>query len=265
MAVAVIGPAQRQDLALAASGQEKQTHGRDRKRTPPLMGAERCGQAPEFPVGEKALSALAAVAPDALAGIGVPRSQAHPFRFPHDDGQHRHGPVGRDRRRTKRGEPVPDVLPIDPGDLAPGEIRQNLVLQIGPVDGERSGFPDPLVAPEHNLRDPLEQRFPGIGGQPLAAPDRAKHFARADTRLTGGHRFGAANGLPDPLPAILAVDEELLPAVGRHPDAEAYELSVANLAHGLAGLQHPDARFGNGLPCHALFSRVRITAGKRQS
>ena len=90
----------------------------------------------------------------------------------------------------ERGEPVPDVLPIDPGDLAALEIRQDLVLQIGPVDGERSGFPDPLVAPEHDLRDPLEQRFLGIGGQALAAPDRGKHLARADTRLAGGHGFG---------------------------------------------------------------------------
>ena len=80
------------------------------------MGRQPRRQTAHLLVRQETRSPLAAIAPDAQAGVGALRAKAHGFGLPHDDGEHRHGPVGGDWGRAERGEPVADIPPIDVGD-----------------------------------------------------------------------------------------------------------------------------------------------------
>ena len=85
-----------------------------------------------------------------------------------------HGPVRGDRRCAEGREPVPDIPPVDVGDLPTLEAGQDLVLQIAPVDMKGSRLPEPRVPVEHCLGDGLEDGLVGIAGQVLSAPDRGE-------------------------------------------------------------------------------------------
>ena len=96
-----------------------------------------CGQsrrqAADLLVGEKPLTPLAAIAPDAPAGVGALGPEPRHLGLAHDDRQDRHRPVCRDRGGAERGEPVKHLAAVDPRDRAAGEMRQNLPLEIPPV------------------------------------------------------------------------------------------------------------------------------------
>ena len=250
MTLAVVGPAERQDLALAASRQQEEPDDGDLLRTPICVGREYRGQAAHLVVGQEARAALAAIAPDAQAGVGALRPKAHGFRLPHDDGEHRHGPVGGNRRGAQRGEPVADIAAVDAGDLPSVEAGQDLVLQVASVDIERSRLPEPSVSFEHGLGDGFEELLGGIAGWVLSAPDRGERSDRAGPRLAHTHGRGVADDLPDAFSPMLAMDEEPLAARGEHPDAEAPELAVADVVGGPARPQHLDAGVGEDDPGH---------------
>ena len=74
--------------------QQQEADGGGLKRPAVFIRGESCGQSTKLVVGQESLAPLAAVASDALAGVGALEPKAHGFRFPHDDGEHRHGPVG---------------------------------------------------------------------------------------------------------------------------------------------------------------------------
>ena len=136
MPLPVVGPAEHQDLALAASRQQEEPdHGDLLGLTCPHGADSVAGQAAYLVVGQEARPPLAAVAPDAPAGVGALRPKTHGFRLAHDDGEHRHGSVRRDRRRAERSEPVPDIPPID------------VVDPRGPRNGAGSGFSDSTGSP----------------------------------------------------------------------------------------------------------------------
>ena len=208
-------------------------------------------QAPELVVGQEALPPFPAIAPDAPAGVGALGTKAHRFRLPHDDGEHRHGAIGRDRGSAERGEPVADLPTVDVCDRASREARQDLVAQVAPVHLERSHLPDPLVAFEHGLGDGHEEGIAGVTRRILSLPDRCQHRAGAAPRLTDAHGVGIPDDLPDALAAMLAVHEEALAARGQDADAEAGELAVAGVVCGLAGLERPDAGVGEGGSGHS--------------
>ena len=88
--LAVVGPAERQDLALAASRQQEEPDDGDLLRTPICVGRQSRGQAAYLLVGQEARASLAAVASDAQAGVGALGPKTHGFRLPQDDGEHRH-------------------------------------------------------------------------------------------------------------------------------------------------------------------------------
>ena len=67
---------------------------------------------------------------------------------------------------------------MDVGDLPSLEAGQDLVLQVAPVDVERSRLPKPPIALEHGLGDSLEERLGGIAGRVLSAPDRGERSDR---------------------------------------------------------------------------------------
>ena len=75
MALPVVRPSQRQDLALAASGQQKKADDGDPFRRPALMRRQRRRQASDLPVRQEALPAPTTISPDAPAGVGVFRPQ----------------------------------------------------------------------------------------------------------------------------------------------------------------------------------------------
>ena len=151
----------------------------------------------------------------------------------------------------------------------PPKYGRSWFLQIVPVNRERPGLPDPLETPERNLGDRLEQRVLRLDRQALAAPDRGEHLDRAQARLADGHRPGTAEDLPNAFSPILAVDEKTLLARGQHPDAEALELAVTNVADGLAGLEHLHARLGERPLGHEFLStyvqRPRNRGMRKQS
>ena len=208
MAFPVVGPAERQDLALAASREQEEADDGGLLRIPLGMGRQPLGQPANLLVGQEPLAPLPAIAPDAAAGVGPLRAKAHRFRLLHDDGEDRHGPVGRDRRRAQGGEPVSDVLPVDLVDRATGEVRQDLLAQIAPVHIGGPWLPDPFVSLEHGLGNGLQQRLVGPERYGPAPADRGHHLGGAGPRLADGHGRGIANNLPDALSSMLAMDEK---------------------------------------------------------
>ena len=181
--LAVVGPAECQDLALAASRQQEEPDDGDLLRTPICVGRQSRGQAAYLLVGQEARASLAAVASDAQAGVGALGPKTHGFRLPQDDGEHRHGAVGGDRGRAQRCEPVPDVPAVDVGDLSSLEAGQDLVLQVAPVDIERSRLPEPPVSFENGLGDGLEEGLGGIAGRVLSTSDRGESSHGTSTVL----------------------------------------------------------------------------------
>ena len=208
------------------------------------MGRQCCGQAANLVVGQEVLPPFPAIAPDAPAGVGALGTKAHRFRLPHDDGEHRHGAIGRDRGSAERGEPVADLPAVDVGNRASREARQDLVAQVVPVHLERSRLPDPLVALEHDLSGGLEEGLAGMRRRILPSPDRGQHLVCATPCLPDAHGVGISDDLPDALAALLAVDEEALAARGQDADAEGGELAVAGVVCGFAGPERCDASGG---------------------
>ena len=80
-------------------------------------------------------------------------------------------------------KPVPNILPVDVGDLPSVEAGQDLVLQVAPVDIERSGLPEPPVSLEHGLGDGLEEGLSGIAGRVLSTSDRGESSHGTRPRL----------------------------------------------------------------------------------
>ena len=247
----VVGPLERQDLALAASGQQEKAGRRDLQG--PLVGVcnEACRQTAYLVVGQEPFASPPAIAPDAPARIGTLGPQAHSLRLPHNDGEHRHRPVRGDRRRAQRRKPVPHLLPVDVGDGASGEIRQDLVPEVSAVHTEGSRLPDPLVVPEHGLGDGLEEGFVGPARHILPPADRGQHLAGAASRFPHVQRPGIADDFPDAFASMLAVDEKAFAARGQHPDAEALELGVSDVEGRLAWKERPHTGHGEGDSRHA--------------
>ena len=234
VALAIVGPAQGHDFALAAPGEQKKANDRDLKRTPGGMGRQPLRQPADLVIGQETLASLPAVPPDAAAGVGPLGPKAHPFRLPHDDGKHRHGPVGGDRCRAERSEPVPDLPRVDVGDRAAGEMRQQLAPQIAAVRTERSRLPDPLVTLEHGLGDGLEAGLAGPRRRALASPDCREYPGCVRPRINGVRGRGVADDLPNAFYSVLTMDEVALAARGQHPHAEAFQLAVADIVGGPA-------------------------------
>ena len=90
MPLAVVVPAERQDLALAAPRQQEEADHGDLLRGSLCMCRQSCRQVAYLLVRQKARAPLAAVASDAQAGVGALGPKTHGFRLPHDDGEHRH-------------------------------------------------------------------------------------------------------------------------------------------------------------------------------
>ena len=242
--LAVVRPAERQDLTLAASGEKEKAHDRHLLRMPPLVGRQSRREAADLIVRQEALAPFAAVAPEAQTGIGALRPESHRLGLAHDDGEHRHRPVGRHRRGAQRGEPVGNVLPVDIGDLAPREMGQKLVPEIAPVDIEGSRLPDALVTLERGLRDSLEEGLSRLAWQLLPEVDRGDDFHRPRARLAYIHGCGVAHDLPDAFATVLAMDEEALASGGQDAEAEAAQLAVTDIVGDLAGLERADAGVG---------------------
>ena len=186
---------------------------------------EACRQTAYLVVGQEPFASPPAIAPDAPARIGTLGPKAHPLRLPHDDGEHRHRPVRGDRRRAQRRKPVPHLLPVDVGDGASGEIRQDLVPEVAAVHIEGSRLPDPLVVPEHGLGDGLEEGFVGPARHILPPADRGQHLAGAASCFPHMQRSGIADDFPDAFAPMLAVDEKAFAARGQHPDAKPLSLA----------------------------------------
>ena len=239
MPLPVVGPAERQDLALAASGQQEEPDHGDLPWRAIRMRRQPRGQPAHLAVRQEARAPLAAVAPDAQAGVGALGPKTHGFRLPQDDGEHRHGAVGGDRGRAQRCEPVPDVPPVDVGDLPSLEAGQDLVLQVAPIDIERSRLPEPSVALEHGLGDGLEEGLGGIAGRVLSTPDRGESSHGTRPRFVHAHSGCVAEDLPDSVSPMLGMDEEAFAAGGQDPDTEASEFAVANVVGDLAGSKRP--------------------------
>ena len=64
------------------------------------------------------------------------------------------------------------LAPIDVGDLPSLEARNDLVLQVAPVDVERSRLPERPVSFEHGFGDGVEEGLGRIAGRLLSAPRR---------------------------------------------------------------------------------------------
>ena len=124
------------------------------------------------------------------------------------------------------------------------EAGQDLVLQVAPVDIERSRLPEPPVSFEHGLGDGLEEGLAGFAGYFPAAPDRGEYPGSTGPSLADIHCRGVADDLPDALPLMLAVDEETFAARGQDADTEAPELGVADVVWGLAGAERPNPGVG---------------------
>lgn len=108
------------------------------QRAPPRAAAPRTCT-PRCRAGSDPRRAAGArLPPDAPTGVGPLGQKTHRLRLLHDDGKHRHGSVAGNWRPAQVGEPVPDFLPVDIGDRAPREMRQDLLPQIAAVHTERS-------------------------------------------------------------------------------------------------------------------------------
>ena len=68
------------------------------------------------------------------------------------------------------------------------------------------------MALEHGLGDGFEERLVGAVRNALAPSDRGQHPGGRSPRLVDAHATDIADDLPDALAAILALDEEPLPA-----------------------------------------------------
>ena len=202
MTVAVIGPAQGQDLAFPASRQQQEAHGRDLQWSLFFPRCENCCNPANFLIREVPFAPLAPVAPDAPAGIGAFWAQPHEFGFPENDGQDRHGAVGGHGRGPKGAEPSLYIAPGDLGDVPSGELGQDLAAQVGTVHPECSGLPDPRMAPEHGFGDSLEAGVFGL------ATDCVQNGSGALPCLIQGHGVGVSDGFPNAFPPVLDVDEE---------------------------------------------------------
>jgi len=99
MSISVIRPAQRPNLAGPTSRQGQQPEDRHRRRR--RRPAEGRTQMHQFRRREETLPVLSPRALDAATGIGAFRAETIRLSFLHDDGQHRHGAIGRHERRLQ--------------------------------------------------------------------------------------------------------------------------------------------------------------------
>ena len=79
-------------------------------------------------------------------------------------------------------EPLAHVTLGDVVERPVREPRQDLVAQVGSVDGKRTGFPVPPIAAEHLLRDDREARGQCIGS---AAFFRMIRHVKASSNIDG--------------------------------------------------------------------------------
>ena len=124
------------------------------------------------------------------------------------------------------------------------EAGQDLVLQVAPVDIQRSRLPEPPVSFEHGLGDGLEEGLGGVAGRVLSASDRGESSHGTRPRFVHAHGRGVAEDLPDAFSPMLGMDEEAFAAGGQDPDAEASEFAVADVVGGLARSKRLDAGVG---------------------
>ena len=252
MSLAVVGPMERQDFALAAARQpagggwrrpEEASGLHTRRELRSVDGARRRTGSALAPCG---------------GGVGCPcRGWSPPSRRPmasaslmmtESTGMERSAAAGVARREANQLATSRRSMSAI---CRPGEVRQDLSAQIAPVHLERCRLPDPFVAPEHGLGDGLEERVRGVAGRLLAPADRGENRGCAEPRPDDGHGPGVADDLPNAFPAMLAVYEETFAAGGQHPDAKAPELAVPDVVGALPRSQGLDPGLGEGGSGHA--------------
>ena len=171
MALAVVGPAQREDLPLAASREQEEaarrgerppysasvsdswrTSSSDRNRSRPLRRYRRM---PLHGLESSGLRPIASASRMTTERMGRDRSAA----------------AGVARNAANHAT---TSAAVDLRHRASREMGQELVLEIAPVDGEGPRLPDPGVALEHGLDEILEEGLPRF--RVLAPADRGEHF-----------------------------------------------------------------------------------------
>ena len=260
--LAVVGPAKREHLALAASGEQQQPDRGHLKHPLGLVRRERGPEAANLRVGEIALAPLAPVASDPPARIGALGAKPHALGLCEDDRHDGQGAVGGDGGGPKRGEPALHVGAGDVGNGHAGEPGQNLSAQVDAVDVQCPRFPHSGMMPEHGFGDGLEARARRHGRIGIAA-NGGHQRGGPRPRLVDGHGAGIADHLPCALTLMLGVDEEALCARGRYAHAEAPELRVAQLVGAAARTECPDAGVGEGEVRHRRFSCGQLQPGNR--
>ena len=122
----------------------------------------------------------------------------------------------------------------------------------------------------------VRERLPGDGledrvlrGGTVTA-QRGDQFRRPFPGLGYGHRPGVADGLPDAFTVALDMDEPGPAARRPHPDAEAPQVTVADIVGGpcAAGARRRAAARGGAAPVemhcgHGFPSRIRLRAGTK--
>ena len=139
-----------------------------------LSGRQSCRQLTHLGVRQKTGSSLAAVAPDAEAGIGALGLKTHEFRLPQTDGKHRHRAIRSDRRCPQRCEPVADSLLVDVGDVPSLEGRRDPVFRELGLTVSVPGFKSRRWRSNTNSATASKRvsaRYRGAGPLPTERPD----------------------------------------------------------------------------------------------
>ena len=144
------------------------------------------------------------------------------------------------------------ILPVDAGDIPSPEPGKDLVAQIVPVDLHGPGLPVPPVTGEDLLGNGLEEPLLRQGRR-LVAPESGEQFRRPSAGLVETDAAGVSDGLPETSSLMLAVNEISPGAGGQDPDAEAPQVTVADVvwrSPGLKGLDPAlaEADVGHGFP-----------------
>ena len=135
--------------------------------------------------------------------------------------------------------------PVDVGDLPSLEAGQDLVLQVAPVDIERSRLPEPSVPLEHGLGDGLEEGLGGIAGRVLSTPDRGERSDRALDRASSTLMAAASPTIfQTRSPRCWQWTKKRLRPEGRTRTPKPPELAVADIVGGPARPQRLDAGVG---------------------
>ena len=119
----------------------------------------------------------------------------------------------------------------------------------------------PPVAVEDFLGHGFEDLLFGRGGRFFVAPDCGKERCCAPAGLVEADAGGIADGLPDALSLVLAVDKEAFAACGQDADAEAFQIGAADVVCGPAGFEGLDPALAEADIRHGFSSCGLLQAG----